>query len=134
MAVEASRKHPKIVSEPLGHTTIRVTMDIYNCVLPDMQREMVAAMERKGQRRLGSKLGSNAPNTSKEEAITTVRGHEKSRLNSGFTAEGVGFEPTVGSYPYSGLANRRTRPDYATLPDGAKGGTRTPTRVTRTTP
>lgn len=38
--------HPKIVSELLGHTTIRVTMDIYSHVLPDMQREAVAAMER----------------------------------------------------------------------------------------
>lgn len=38
--------HPKIVSELLGHTTIRVTMDIYSHVLPDMQREAVVAMER----------------------------------------------------------------------------------------
>lgn len=38
--------HPKIVSELLGHTTIRVTMDIYSHVLPDMQREAVASMER----------------------------------------------------------------------------------------
>ena len=38
--------HPKIVSELLGHTTIRVTMDIYSHVLPDMQREAVLAMER----------------------------------------------------------------------------------------
>ncbi len=61
-------------------------------------------------------------------------GKQKSRLCSGFLAEGEGFEPSERSYPLSGLANRRTRPDYATLPDGAKGGTRTPTRVNRTTP
>jgi len=38
--------HPKIVSELLGHTTIRVTMAIYSHVLPDMQRAAVLAMER----------------------------------------------------------------------------------------
>ncbi len=31
-------------------------------------------------------------------------------------AEGVGFEPTEAETRLSGLANRRTRPDYATLP------------------
>jgi hypothetical protein len=55
-----------------------------------------------------------------------------SRNPWGKLAEGVGFEPTVGNYPYSGLANRRTRPAMRPFrmkiaPLGAKGGTRTPT-------
>ena len=33
--------HPKIVQERLGHSSIRVTMDIYSSVLPGMQREAI---------------------------------------------------------------------------------------------
>lgn len=36
----------KVVSERLGHSTIRTTLDIYAHVLPDMQQEAVEAMER----------------------------------------------------------------------------------------
>ncbi len=36
----------KVVSERLGHSTIRTTLDIYAHVLPDMQKEAVEAMER----------------------------------------------------------------------------------------
>jgi integrase len=33
--------HPKVVQERLGHSSIRVTMDIYSSVLPGMQREAI---------------------------------------------------------------------------------------------
>jgi integrase len=38
--------HPKVVSEMLGHASIAITLDLYGHVLPDMQREATAAMER----------------------------------------------------------------------------------------
>jgi integrase len=38
--------HPKIVQELLGHATIAITLDTYSHVLPNMQSEAVAAMER----------------------------------------------------------------------------------------
>jgi integrase len=38
--------HPKVVSEMLGHASIAITLDLYSHVLPDMQREATAAMER----------------------------------------------------------------------------------------
>lgn len=33
--------HPKVVQERLGHSSIRVTLDVYSAVLPNMQREAV---------------------------------------------------------------------------------------------
>ncbi len=33
--------HPKVVQERRGHSSIKVTMDIYSSVLPGMQREAV---------------------------------------------------------------------------------------------
>lgn len=33
--------HPKVVQERLGHSSIRVTLDVYSSVLPNMQREAV---------------------------------------------------------------------------------------------
>jgi integrase len=33
--------HPKVVQERLGHSSIKITMDIYSSVLPGMQREAV---------------------------------------------------------------------------------------------
>lgn len=58
--------HPKVVSEMLGHASIAITLDLYSHVLPDMQRDASAAIERLlgGQNdfdsddELGSKLGS----------------------------------------------------------------------------
>jgi integrase len=38
--------HPKVVSEMLGHASIAITLDLYSHVLPDMQRDASAAMER----------------------------------------------------------------------------------------
>lgn len=38
--------NPKIVQERLGHSSIKVTMDTYSHVLPDMQRQAVEAMEK----------------------------------------------------------------------------------------
>jgi integrase len=37
----AGGEHPKVVQEMMGHSGIRVTMDFYSHVLPDMQREAV---------------------------------------------------------------------------------------------
>jgi integrase len=39
-------EHPKIVSERLGHSNTRITMDIYSHVLPNMQQEAVDRFER----------------------------------------------------------------------------------------
>ena len=38
--------HPKVVSEMLGHSDIAITLRIYSHVLPDMQQEASAAMDR----------------------------------------------------------------------------------------
>jgi integrase len=38
--------HPKVVSELLGHASIAITLDLYSHVLPDMQKDATAAMER----------------------------------------------------------------------------------------
>ena len=37
--------NPKIVSEQLGHASIKITLDTYSHVLPDMQESAAAAME-----------------------------------------------------------------------------------------
>ncbi|MBD1371250.1 site-specific integrase [Hazenella sp. IB182357] len=39
-------EHPKIVSERLGHSNTRITMDIYSHVLPNMQQEAVDRFEK----------------------------------------------------------------------------------------
>jgi integrase len=38
--------NPKIVSEMLGHTKVGITLDIYSHVLPDMQQQAAAEMDR----------------------------------------------------------------------------------------
>ncbi|MGO8948874.1 MAG: tyrosine-type recombinase/integrase [Ktedonobacterales bacterium] len=38
--------HPKVVAEMLGHSQISVTLDTYSHVLPDMQREATAALDK----------------------------------------------------------------------------------------
>lgn len=38
--------HPKVVSEMLGHSQIGITMNLYSHVLPNMQRDAPAAMDR----------------------------------------------------------------------------------------
>ena len=38
--------HPKIVSERLGHSTVGLTLDVYSHVLPSMQAEAAALMDR----------------------------------------------------------------------------------------
>ena len=38
--------HPKVVAERLGHATTRLTMDTYSHVLPGMQEEAAAKIER----------------------------------------------------------------------------------------
>jgi integrase len=40
----ASRVHPKVVSELLGHSTVAMTLDVYSHVLPDMQEDAARAM------------------------------------------------------------------------------------------
>ena len=37
--------HVKVVSELLGHASIKITLDIYSHVLPDMQEQAVRAMD-----------------------------------------------------------------------------------------
>ncbi|HHY32805.1 MAG TPA: site-specific integrase [Firmicutes bacterium] len=37
--------HPKIVSELLGHSTVKLTLDTYSHVLPDMQQQVSDGME-----------------------------------------------------------------------------------------
>lgn len=39
-------EHPKVVSERLGHSNTRITMDIYSHVLPNMQQEAVDRFEK----------------------------------------------------------------------------------------
>jgi integrase len=39
-------EHPKVVQERLGHATIAVTMDIYSHVMPDLQRDAAAKLDR----------------------------------------------------------------------------------------
>ncbi len=38
--------HPKVVSEMLGHSTVNITLDLYSHVLPDMQRDASAALDK----------------------------------------------------------------------------------------
>jgi integrase len=38
--------HLKVVSEMLGHSSVTITLNLYSRVLPDMQKEAMAAMER----------------------------------------------------------------------------------------
>ena len=45
-ALLRSGAHPKIVQERLGHSSIRVTLDVYSAVLPNMQREAVERLAR----------------------------------------------------------------------------------------
>lgn len=42
----AGRVNPKVVSEMLGHATVAITLDIYSHVLPDMQQDAAAILER----------------------------------------------------------------------------------------
>lgn len=42
----AGRVNPKVVSELLGHTSVAFTLDTYAHVLPDMQQDAAAAMDR----------------------------------------------------------------------------------------
>jgi integrase len=37
----AGGEYPKVVQEMMGHSGIRVTMDFYSHVLPDMQKDAV---------------------------------------------------------------------------------------------
>ena len=39
-------EHPKVVSERLGHASIRITMDTYSHVLPSMQERTATQLER----------------------------------------------------------------------------------------
>jgi integrase len=37
--------HPKVVSEMLGHSSLRLTLDTYSHVTPTMQQQAADAME-----------------------------------------------------------------------------------------
>ncbi len=39
-------EYPKVVSERLGHSNTRITLDIYSHVLPNMQQEAVDRFEK----------------------------------------------------------------------------------------
>jgi integrase len=41
----ASKIHPKVVQERLGHSSIAITMDIYSHLMPNMQGEAAAAVD-----------------------------------------------------------------------------------------
>jgi integrase len=41
----ASKIHPKIVQERLGHSSIAITMDIYSHLMPNMQGEAAATVD-----------------------------------------------------------------------------------------
>lgn len=41
----ASKVHPKIVQERLGHSSIAITMDIYSHLMPNMQEDAAAAVD-----------------------------------------------------------------------------------------
>ncbi len=47
-------EHPKVVQERLGHSTISVTMDVYSHVMPDLQRDAAAKLDRLLARRASS--------------------------------------------------------------------------------
>lgn len=38
--------HPKVVSQRLGHSSVNITLDTYSHVLPSMQRDAAAALDR----------------------------------------------------------------------------------------
>jgi integrase len=42
----AGKVNPKVVSEMLGHASVAITLDIYSHVLPDMQKDAAATLER----------------------------------------------------------------------------------------
>lgn len=42
----ASRVNAQDVSEMLGHASVAITLDIYSHVLPDMQQDAAAMLER----------------------------------------------------------------------------------------
>ena len=64
--------HPKVVSERLGHASIRITLDTYSHVLPTMQQTVVDALgdlgqsssqKKPGKRRSPAKLPGKAKKT-----------------------------------------------------------------------
>jgi integrase len=42
----AGRVNPKVVSEALGHASVSITLDIYSHVMPDMQQDAAATLDR----------------------------------------------------------------------------------------
>jgi integrase len=42
----AGKVNPKVVSEMLGHASVAITLDIYSHVLPDMQHDAAAILDR----------------------------------------------------------------------------------------
>jgi integrase len=41
----ASKVHPKIVQQSLGHSSIAITMDIYSRLMPNMPGDAAAAVD-----------------------------------------------------------------------------------------
>jgi integrase len=40
-----ARVHPKIVQERLGHSSIRITLDLYSHTVPEMQQDAAATFD-----------------------------------------------------------------------------------------
>ena len=59
-----AEENPKVVSERLGHSTIVLTLDTYSHVLPIMQQQATARLEkllyRKGNSQGGGSEGTEA--------------------------------------------------------------------------
>jgi len=50
----AAGENPKVVSERLGHTSVKITLDTYSHVLPDMQQAATEKLERMLYSRFGT--------------------------------------------------------------------------------
>jgi integrase len=55
-----AEENPKVVSERLGHSTIVLTLDTYSHVLPTMQQQATARLEKMLYTNRGSKQKNTA--------------------------------------------------------------------------
>jgi integrase len=71
----ANGVHPKVASERLGHSKIGITLDLYSHVIPGMQEDaaatvdkaLKAAVEKRAEERLGSKAVAKLPRRTDQE-------------------------------------------------------------------
>ena len=86
--------NPKVVSERLGHSSTRLTMDIYSHVLPGLQASAIAGLERALAPKVAmshavSKLLARLINKGPGKMPWTLSVPEVARL--------AGFEPTTSA-------------------------------------